>query len=299
MSNDNLHKALKNKNDEFYTFLEDIEKECNNYIELFNNKIIYCNTDTENSAFWSYFYKNFNNFHLKKLIATHLEDPFSYKIETIDGKNIQKENLKSNGDYSSEECLNILKEADFIITNPPFSKSKEFIYLLVQYNKQFLVIGNENAFSSTLIFPLLKEHKIWTGQNKVKNFLQPDGSIKTFGNVCWFTNLPNSEKPFINLTKTYDPTIYKKYENFDAINVDKVKDIPKDYPYIMGVPISLIGKYNPKQFKIEGLAAGNTHKNNLNYNVKSNPHPLDRGGCGIVEGQRKYTRVFISLLNCK
>jgi len=293
-TNDNLHRALRNKNDEFYTYLSDVEKECAHYISYFSDKVIYCNTDDENSAFWHYFVDNFENLGIKKVIATHLESPQSYKLE-YDGNSVIKTLLKGDGNYSSSECIEILDKVDIVVTNPPFSKSKEFITLIIEHNKDLLVIGNENAFSSTLLFPLLKDHKIWTGYNKVKTFFTPTGETKDFGNICWFTNLPREEKPFIPLSKVYDETSYKRYENFDAINVDRLTDIPKDYAGVMGVPISLIGKYNPKQFEILGLAAGNTKAHKLNYNVAYTPHPLDRGGCGIVEGQRKYTRVFVYL----
>lgn len=294
-TNDNLHNALRNKNDEFYTLLSDIEKECDNYKNFFINKIIYLNCDDENSNFWKYFFDNFQELQLKELIATHLEEPKSYSLKTQDGKIINKTPLLGNGSYDSEECLKLLNLSDIIITNPPFSKSKEFISLIIGYNKQLLVIGNENAFSSTLIFPLLKDHKIWTGFNKVSSFLTPEGTLKSFGNICWFTNIPiNKNIPFIECVKEYDPSIYLQYNNFEAINVDRVTDIPKDYDGIMGVPISFINKWNYNQFELLGLAAGNTKTNNLNFSVPYTPHPLDRGGCGIVNNNiRKYTRVFI------
>lgn len=293
--NDNLHSALKEKNDEFFTFYEDIELECNHYIDFFNNKIIYLNCDDEDSNFWKYFFNNFKNFNLKELWATHLDSAQSYLLKTIDGININKEYLKGNGDYNSDECLNLLTKCDIVITNPPFSKSKEFISLIVKYNKYFLVIGNENAFSSTLIFPLLKDEKVWTGFNKVKTFFTPENEKQSFGNILWFTNIPiNKNIPLINCTKEYDPSIYLKYDNFEAINVDAITDIPKNYIGVMGVPISYVGKHNPKQFEILGLAAGNTKNNHLNFSVPYTPHQLDRGGCGIVNNSiRKYTRVFI------
>ena len=291
--NDNLHAALRNKNDEFYTLLEDVKAECEDYKESFKNKIIYCNTDDEQSAFWKYFYQNFRYLQLKKIIATHLEEPKSYKLVSKDGENFDKIPLQQNGGYETEECLKLLQESDIVITNPPFSLSKQFIDTILSMNKKILVIGNENSFSSTLLFPYFKDQLLHTGNHKVKQFLQPDGSIKTFGNICWLTNLPNQEKPFLLLTKSYKEESYPKYDNFDAINVDKIVDIPKDYDGIMGVPISIVGKYNPKQFEILGLAAGNTKNNKLNYKVPYTPHPLDRGGCGVVNGVRKYTRVFI------
>lgn len=294
-NNDNLHNALKVKNDEFYTFYDDIAAECEHYTTFFQGKIIYLNCDDENSNFWKYFLDNFNAFQLKELWATHLDTNTSYLLKTINGTNIIKQDLIGNGDYNSEECLKLLQQCNIVVTNPPFSKSKEFISLIVNYNKYFLVIGNENAFSSTLLFPLLKDEKIWTGFNKVKKFFTPNNDKKDFGNILWFTNIPNNKTiPLIDCTKLYNEKDYPKYSNFDAINVEKIKDIPKDYMGIMGVPISYVGKHNPKQFEILGLAAGNTKNNDLNFTVPYTPHPLDRGGCGIINNTiRKYTRVFI------
>lgn len=297
--NDNLHKALKNKNDEFYTLYQDIEKECSNYIQHFENKIIYLMCDTEESQFWQYFLNNFKNFKLKELIATHLDlNNNSYKIYTADGNTIKKDSLSENGDFRNQECINILKQSDIVITNPPFSFFRQIVKLILQYNKKFLLVGNENTFASTEIFPLIKDNQIWTGINKIKQFKQPDNSLKDFGNICWFTNLTiNKDIPFIPLTKKYSKETYPEYDNFQAINVDRVNLIPFDYDGIIGVPISYLNKYNPNQFKIVGLAAGNTKINKLNFDVPYTPHPLDRGGCGVINGKRKYSRVFIQKVN--
>lgn len=294
MGNENLHQALKNKNDEFYTFYEDIEKECNNYISFFENKKIYLICDDDESNFWKYFLKQFNKFKLKSLTATSLSFPKGKYFCTEDGKNIIFQNLVENGDFQTAEIQKILKEQDIIITNPPFSLFRKLVILLEQYNKQYLLIGNENTLASTEIFPLFKDEKITIGYNKVKTFFTPNKEIKTFGNITWFTNLPIQKivKP-LRLTKKYDENIYKKYDNFEAINVDKVAEIPLDYNGIMGVPITYLNKHNDQQFKILGLAAGNTKNNNLNFEVKYTPSPLDRGGCGVINGVRKYSRVFI------
>ena len=294
-NNDNLHNALKVKNDEFFTFYNDIEKECSNYIHHFKNKIIYLNCDNENSQFWQYFFNHFAEFELKALIATHLDkENVSYKLCSFDGVDIQRTSLIGTGDFSSEECQEILKEVDIIITNPPFSRFREMVSLILKYNKNFLLIGNENTFASTEIFPLIKDNLIWTGFNKVKQFLQPDGTIKEFGNICWFTNLEiEKDIPFISLTAKYSVEDYPFYDNFEAINVDRVDLIPCDYSGIMGIPVSYLSKYNPKQFEIVGLAAGNTKAHKLNFNVPYIPHELDRGGCGVVNGVRKYSRVFV------
>lgn len=183
---------------------------------------------------------------------------------------------------------------DIIVTNPPFSLFRKLVLILEKYSKNYLLIGNENTFASTEIFPLIKDEKIHLGFNKVKNFLTPDNSIQTFGNISWFTNLSiEKETKPIKMTKKYDAETYPQYDNFKAINVDKVTDIPLDYYGIMGVPITYLNKHNKNQFEILGLAAGNTKNNGLNYNVEYNPSPLDRGGCGVINGVRKYSRVFI------
>lgn len=293
--NDNLHNALKTKNDEFFTFYKDIEAECSHYTHHFKNKIIYLNCDDEDSQFWQYFFTNFVSFGLKGLIATHLDkENTSYKIVSIDGINIQRIPLTGIGDFSSEECQEILDEADIIITNPPFSRFREMVSLILKHNKKFLLIGNENTFASTEIFPLIKDNLVWTGFNKVRQFLQPDGTTKDFGNICWFTNLEiEKDIPFITLTEKYSVEAYPFYDNFEAINIDRVELIPCDYYGIMGIPVSYLGKYNPKQFEIIGLAAGNTKTNKLNFDVPYTPHELDRGGCGVVKGVRKYSRVFV------
>lgn len=293
--NDNLHNALKAKNDEFFTFYEDIEKECTNYIPHFAGKIIYLNCDNEDSQFWKYFFTNFTSFGLKQLIATYLDkENTTYKIWSDDGINIHRVPLMGVGDFSSEECQEILKAADIVVTNPPFSRFREMVTLILKHEKKFLLIGNENTFASTEIFPLIKDNLIWTGFNKVRQFLQPDGSIKEFGNICWFTNLTiNKEIPLIPLTAKYSQEDYPFYDNFEAINVDRVDLIPCDYDGVMGIPVSYLNKHNPKQFEIVGLAAGNTKTNKLNFEVPYTPHELDRGGCGVVKGVRKYSRVFV------
>lgn len=296
-NNDNLHKALKNKDDEFYTYYEDVEIELKNYTKYFLNKVIFLNcndADSNKSAFWDYFVNNFKIFGLKELIATSY-NPIGAIVKRYDGITINITNLNGNGSYDSEESLKILQYADIVITNPPFSLFRDIIKLLIDNNKLFILIGNENTFASTEIFPLIKERKIWTGFNKVKKFKRQNEADREFGNVCWFTNLPNDKQTKkLNLTKFYSSDNYPVYDNYyTAINIDAIADIPKDYDGIMGVPISYLGKYNPKQFEILGLAAGNSKANGLFYNVPHKDSPLERGGCGVVNGVRKYSRVFI------
>ena len=151
-----------------------------------------------------------------------------------------------DGDFRSPECIEILKECDIVCTNPPFSLFREFVDAIMNYNKLCLIIGNQNAFTYKEIFQLIKDNKLWTGYNMVKQFNQPDGSIKKFGNICWFTNMKvNKYIEKLVLTKTYNPIDYPKYDNYDAIEVGRVANIPKDYDGVMGVPITFIDKYNP------------------------------------------------------
>jgi hypothetical protein len=263
-NNSNLRTAAKVKNDEFYTRYEDIEAEIMKYRKQFRNKIVYlpCDDPAEKkSEFWSFFVNNFDAFGLKKLIATHYdENGKAYKIwidsDTtkdgyIDDADAMQEDLIGNGDFRSPECIEILQECDIVCTNPPFSLFRDFVNALITNNKQFLIIGNQNAFTYKEIFKLIRDNKIWTGYNMVHQFYQPDGSVKKFGNVCWFTNMNTSKRnEELVLTKLYNNIDYPTYDNYAAINVDKVVDIPKDYDGVMGVPITFIDKYNPNQFEI-------------------------------------------------
>lgn len=296
--NTNLADAKRNKNDEFYTRYDDIEAEVMKYRKQFRDKVVYlpCDDPAEKrSEFWSFFVTNFDNFGLKKLIATHYDESGkAYKIwidrESIDGfvdpdgADALQESLQGNGDFRSPECVDILKECDIVCTNPPFSLFRDFISLLMTYNKKFLIIGNQNAFTYKETFSLIKTNKIWTGYNMVHKFNQPDGSVKEFGNVCWFTNLTTSKRAEeLVFTKEYDEFAYPKYVNYDAIEVSRVANIPKNYKGIMGLPITFIDKYNPAQFEILACSAF------------SDP---DFYGCGaLYVGDRKtYARVLVKPL---
>lgn len=297
-NNDNLHKALKNKDDEFYTYYEDIAAELIHYIPHFIGKKIFLNcndADSDKSGFWDYLVDNFNVFQLKEIIATSYNIEGNARVKRYDGSNIIENSLNGTGSFSSVESLALLDESDIVITNPPFSLFRELVVLLTSKNKKFLLVGNENTFASTEMFPLIKDGKVWTGLNKIKKFKRKNETDREFGNVCWFTNLPNNKQnEELTLTKTYTPDNYPYYDNYyTAINVDAIADIPKDYDGIMGIPISYLGKYNPKQFEILGLAAGNSKANNLFYNVPHKNSELERGGCGVVNGVRKYSRVFV------
>lgn len=297
--NNNLHAAKKAANDEFYTRIEDIENELRYYKDHFKNKIIFCNCDDpEESNFWKYFELNFEFLELKKLISTHYNatEP-SYKLELIgdidgDGKvtkgDIIKTPLKQNGDFRSPECVEILKEADIVVTNPPFSIIRDYIAQLDEYNKKFIFIGPQNIITYKEVFPLIKDNKLWLGYTHPKEFVKPDGNFQKFGNISWFTNLEiKKRKEDLLLYKKYNAKDYPKYDNYDAINVDKVKDIPMDYYGVMGVPITFLDSYNPKQFEIIGMGEdnGKGYSGEANWDGL-NPH------C-VIDGKNKFKRIFI------
>ena len=249
---DNLRKAMVAKNDEFYTQLHEIENELKFYTQYLKDKIIYCNCDSPKySNFWKYFYNNFHVLGLKGLVSTYLDNEQSYKT-TFDGNTVKQEKLIGNGAFRSDECIEILKECDIVITNPPFSLIRDFFDILVENKKQFLFIGTINVVKYLNVFKELKENKVWTGKTHPANYIKPDGSIYQIRNTIWITNIGENVKE-LTLTKKYDENNYIKYHNFDAINIDKVADIPYDYYGIMGGPITFIEKYNPKQFKIIGI----------------------------------------------
>lgn len=253
--NRNLIRAKEAKNDEFYTQYKDVEKECQHYIEHFKDQWIYLPCDSEQSNIYKYFVGHFNECGLKRLTASHIniDDTPSYRLD-YDGSEVIKTPLKGNGDFMSEECTKIKDECDIVITNPPFSLFRDFINWL-QGNtiqiKKFLVIGNINAVEYQNIFPLIKENKIWLGIQYVKEFVSDSNEIKKFGNIIWFTNLLHNKRHSpITLTQPYSAERYLKYDNYDAINVDKVKDIPIDYNGLIGVPITFIRKHCKEQFEI-------------------------------------------------
>ena len=299
-TNANLRKAAKVKNDEFYTRYEDIENEVMKYRKQFKDKIVYlpCDDPAEKkSEFWSFFVNNFDAFGLKKLIATHFdENGRAYKIWIdsdlnndgwIDDADAFQEDLEGNGDFRSEECVEILKECDIICTNPPFSLFRELIDLIMTNNKQFLIIGNKNAYAYKEIFTLIKNNKIWTGYNAVHNFIQPDGNIKKFGNIGWFTNLQSKKRnEELILTKTYNEIDFPYLDNYNAINVGKVVNIPKDFDGYMAVPITFIDKYNPNQFEIFGIT--NTGEKNPGIRLPNTAH-----GRPLLNGKELYIRILI------
>lgn len=304
-SNKSLRKADGVKNDEFYTHFDDIQAELNFYRDQLKDKVIYCNCDDPaESAFTDFFKLNFDYLGIKKLICTRYQksnlftyaDPVrrsGYRLEiTAKNKNDKKPvkiNLKGDGDFRSPECIELLKEADIVITNPPFSLFREYVAQLIQYKKKFLMIGNDNAITYKPIFKLIKENKIWLGYTRVKEFQKPDGSIQKFGNVGWFTNLDVKKRhEDIILFKTYkgNKSDYPKYDHYDAINVNRTKDIPMDYKGAMGVPITFLDKHNSEQFEIiDGLNR---------YSILSGPTKKTKGKyLSQVNGKAIYVRIVI------
>lgn len=281
--NQNLKKANKAKSDEFYTQLSDIEKELGHYKEHFKDKIVFCNCDDpEESNFWKYFELNFEYLWIKKLVSTHYQTKKpSYKLEITWDRNhdwkinkldIVKTPLIQNWDFRSLECIEILKECDIVVTNPPFSLFREFITQLFEYNKKFVIIWNLNAITYKETFKLIKENKIWLGHSihswdrefRVPEYYPLNSSwfrIDEYWNkyirvkwVRWFTNLDYKERhEDLILYKSYNKNEYPSYINYNAINVDITKNIPVDYPWNIWVPITFMDKYNPDQFEIIAL----------------------------------------------
>lgn len=341
--NDNrtLAQARRQKQDEFYTQLVDIEKELRHYKDQFAGKVVYCNCDDPyESNFFKFFAANFNAWGLKKLVATcysgspisgeqlsldHIdgiasddgEDSTAYKIEItsvtdLDGdgavglsdvKLLLEQNgnvvspLTSNGDFRSGECIALLNEADIVVTNPPFSLFRQYVAQLVDHGKQFLILGDQNAITYKETFSLIKDGRVWLGVDNggTKWFRVPmDYDIKTesrkkiedgikyisMGRVGWFTNLDHRKRhEKLPLYKEYTPEEYPRYDNFDAINVDRVDEIPDDYHGVMGVPITFLDKHNPDQFEILGIANSARW---IGYECYT-----------LIEGRKIYNRILI------
>ena len=312
--NKSLNAAAKAKQDEVYTQLTDIEKELRYYKKHFRGKTVLCNCDDPyESNFFRYFAMNFNFLGLKKLIATcytgspiagrqlsffdaeegEPNRPYKAVITTVydktgdggvdmfdvaelfrTGENELTE-LEGDGDFRSPECLALLDEADIVVTNPPFSLFREYVTVLMEHDKQFIIIGNVNAITYKEIFPLIKDNKLWLGigfqggnayfsiprsmEREYANGVYDENTgLVKFRNCAWFTNLDISKRhEELVLVKHYNPTVYPHYDNYDAIEVSKVDDIPCDFDGIMGVPITFLDSYNPDQFEILGITDRN------------------------------------------
>lgn len=276
VKNSSLGAARRAKNDEFYTRRTDIENELQHYHSHFQGKVVLCNCDDpEWSAFWKFFVLFFEPLGLKKVISTHYaKGKPSYKLEyTGKAGGVAKTPLEGDGDFRSNECVAILQEADIVVTNPPFSLFREYVAQLVEHGKKFLIIGNSNAITYKEIFPLIKANRMWLGNpfaNGNAYFSVPDGQavnyaagvynpetgLVKFRNVVWFTNMDHKKRnEELPLFRTYlgNESAYPKYDNYDAIEVSKARDIPVDFEGSMGVPITFLDKYNPAQFEIVGV----------------------------------------------
>ena len=315
--NNNLHTAKATKNDEFYTQLEDIENELKYYKDYFKGKVVYCNCDgflnKEKSNFFMYFSLNYEFLGLKGLICTKYNPNGKGKkyeyYGDLNGNNYPDEEevftseLEGDGDFRSEECIELLKKCDIVCTNPPFSLFRQYVAQLFEYNKDFLIIGNVNAISYKEVFPLIKENKMWLGVSITsgdRKFVVPDNYplnaagcgidengkkyIRVKG-VRWFTNLDHKKRhEELLLYKKYNEEEYPKYDNYDAIEVSKTKDIPMDYEGIMGVPITFLDKYCPEQFEIVGQMM-TTKVTEFNF------------GYPYIDGKKKFARLLIKRIS--
>jgi len=295
-----LHKAKKNKNDEFYTQSVDIARELECYSPmLFKDKVVYCNCDDpEISNFVQYFVDNFETLGLKKLIAScyRTDTNPNGKAFIYTGTDADKEKLlskdfttlSSDGDFRGPECLELLEQSDIVVTNPPFSLFRDFVAIMMEFGKKFLAIGNVNVITYKEIFPLIKDNQVWLGNGlgrAISGFIVPehyelygteqhidkDGNRIVATNGClWLTNLDLEKRhEDIKLTKTYygNEYQYPHYDNFNGINVNKTSDIPADYEGYMGVPITFLHKHNPSQFEIVKFRKGDDGKD-LSINGK-------------------------------
>jgi hypothetical protein len=290
IKNQSLGKARDAKQDEFYTQLSDIERELKHYKKHFKGKVVYCNCDDPRvSNFFHYFSYNFKKLGLKKLIATcyknqsrdlfsrndcehaiYLEyDGDNHETGVPDPENIGIKHLEGDGDFRSAESVELLKQADIAVTNPPFSLFREYVAQLIGHDKKFIIVGNQNAISYKEIFSLISENRLWLGNKsgdmefKVPDYYEPRDTRywedangqkwRSMGNACWFTNLDIAKRhEKIILYKEYNPKEYPTYANYDGIEVGKISDIPRDYDGAMGVPLTFLDKHNLDQFEIIG-----------------------------------------------
>lgn len=321
VNNKNLCSAKYNKRDEFYTQLVDIEKELVYYKDLdhFKNKTVYCNCDNpKTSKFFQYFSNSFETLGLKKLITTCYNDNMQSREKDSNqafyleyGGKESKLNirpLKGNGDFRSDECISFLKQADVVVSNPPFSLFREYLNLLVDHDKKFLIIGNVNAITYKETFRLIKEGKMWLGASihsggiefgVPSDYLVHSSSCRIDENgnkfvrvpgIRWFTNMNyEGQNRKLDIFKQYNTKDYPTYDNYEAINVNKTKDIPIDYNGVMGVPITFLDKFNPNQFEILGLSASAGY----DANIVGIPFLGKKDARPLLNNKNTYARIFI------
>lgn len=351
MANKNLNAAKTAKKDEFYTQMTDIERELQHYWKHFRDKVVLCNCDDPyESNFFKYFALRFNQLGLKKLICTcyngspvqgnelmidfgdFTEEPkkIAYKVEIKEVKDLNGDGavdlsdvqylLKNDknvistlktGDFRDPECIELLKQADVVVTNPPFSLFREYIGQLMEYEKKFLIIGNQNNITYKEVFPLLMNNQVWLGfksgdmafrvpedyEARETRYWQDETGQKwrSLGNICWFTNLDHIKRhEELDLVCHYSSEEYPHYDNYNAIEVSHVQDIPSDFSGVMGVPVTFLDKYNPEQFEIVGLTERNDDYNLNAEDINKLRIPgfakYDRP---YIKGVRKYARILI------
>ena len=344
MANKNLNAAKTAKKDEFYTQMSDIEMELQHYWQHFHDKVVLCNCDDPyESNFFKYFALHFNHLGLKKLICTCYngspiqgdelslsfdfgdEEPkkIAHKVVITEVKDLNGDgavdlscvrillqndkNVLSTletGDFRSKECIELLKEADIVVTNPPFSLFREYIAQLMEYEKKFLIIGPVNAITYKEVFPLIKQNIIWLGygfnagnayfaipeanREYAAGVYDANRNLVKFRNCHWFTNLDHKKRhEELDLVCRYSPEEYPTYDNYDAIEVSKTSDIPYDYAGAMGVPITFLDKYNPEQFEIIGQTQGDSGKE---LGLKPYDRALKKYNKSLRDGQLYYMK---------
>jgi hypothetical protein len=324
-ANRSLHAAKATKQDEFYTQLSDIEKELVHYKRHFQNKTVLCNCDDPRvSNFFKYFLNNFEALKLRKLLTTCYQNDkpdlfsqqrsprgiyFEYTGEQKgqrlpDPAKIKPRELKADGDFRSEECVKLLEQADIVVTNPPFSLFREYVTQLAESGKKFLCIGNHNAITYKEIFRLIKSNKVWLGYSHPVAFMVPDhyemranrswrdsdgNNWRSLGNACWFTNLDIAKRhDELILVQKFDQKKFPSYDHYEAVDVSKVADIPRDFTGVMGVPITFLERHNPEQFEI--VDANDIRRSDA---VAAKAHGLIKDKDSAVAGKPRYVRIPI------
>ena len=346
MANKNLNAAKTATKDEFYMQLTDIERELQHYWPHFRDKVVLCNCDDPyESNFFKYFALRFNQLGLKKLICTcyngspvqgnelmidfgdFSDEPkkVAHKVVITEVKDLNGDgavdlsdvryllqndkniiSILKTGDFRDPECIGLLKQSDIVVTNPPFSLFREYIGQLMEYEKKFLIIGNQNNVTYKEVFPLIMHNKVWLGyKSGDMAFRVPDDyearetrywedesgqKWRSLGNICWFTNLDHNKRhEELDLVCRYSEEEFPKYDNYDAIEVNRVDNIPFDYDGVMGVPITFLDKYNPEQFEILGATENDASEAIIKLRV-SGHYKYDRP---YIKGVRKYARILI------
>lgn len=303
MGNEHLQRAMKNKNDEFYTIYEDVREGLEPMLKLLEEKKVLLPCDDETSEFYRFFQYQMQNgrYKPKQVWATHYAPPpnlRSYKLYvdgTFKGVWGAYTSLSGNGDFFSEEIQTLVDKFDVIITNSPFSREAEMIKLLLDKGKDFILVGTETLLTHRLLFPFVKEGRI-CAYGSIKKFAKPFGGYQTFGNCCWITSFtPSCATAKFVPTKKYEDVkdLMKPYENYMAINVDKLTNVPIDYSGVMGVPMTYLKKRNDDMFKIVGLGSAHSIASGLQYEVDYTDSKIDHGGNPVVDGHLTYVRIFI------